>query len=67
MQGKKKLKPYVFPLHITLENDIGCGQFTYKITIEMCDEEKNLQNCVSTISADVIADLQAEHCSNNLL
>ncbi|XP_050447489.1 uncharacterized protein LOC126849572 [Cataglyphis hispanica] len=63
--GKKKLMPYMLPSYIVLDNDIGCGEFNFKITIKSCNEEK-LQSCAPMISAKTIINLQAEHCSNIL-
>lgn len=53
----------MFPPHVTLENDIGCGDFDYQITIETCEDD-TLQNCVPIISVDTIINMQTEHCSN---
>ncbi|XP_070167841.1 uncharacterized protein [Polyergus mexicanus] len=64
--GKRKLVPYMPPSHIILDNDIGCGEFNFKITIKSCNEEK-LQNCAPMISAETIVNLQAERCSNILI
>ncbi|XP_029658698.1 uncharacterized protein LOC115232763 isoform X1 [Formica exsecta] len=64
--GKKKLMPYMPPSHIILDNDIGCGEFNFKITIKSCNKEK-LQNYAPMISAETIINLQAEHCSNILI
>lgn len=64
--GKKKLMPFTFPPHVELHNDIGCGVFNCKVTIESCNEEM-LQSCMLMISSEIIVNMQAKHCSNTLM
>lgn len=66
IQGKRKLMPYTFPPYFELHNDIGCGVFSCKVIIELCDEE-TLQNCMPLISEEIIVNMQADYCSNILI